>query len=59
VTRHDLPDKLYDTLKFMGGQGTIIEICMGSNRTKEEEKDESGRIQQERCLGNSLKYKCN
>ncbi|MGO1653084.1 hypothetical protein [Senegalia sp. (in: firmicutes)] len=27
MTRHDLPDELYETLEFMGGQGTIIEIC--------------------------------
>ncbi len=42
MTRHDLPDKLYDTLKFMGGQGTIIEICKMFWSRHEEELKRSG-----------------
>lgn len=27
MTRQDLPEKLYNILKSMGGKGTILEIC--------------------------------
>lgn len=27
LTRHDLPDVLEETLKSLGGQGTIVEVC--------------------------------
>lgn len=42
MTRHDLPEKLYKTLKLMGRKGTIIEICKVFWDEYEEKLRESG-----------------
>ena len=44
IDRNDLPELLFKTLKAIGGEGTIIEVCKHFLDTYEQDLRDSGNL---------------
>ena len=44
IDRNDLPELLFKTLKAIGGEGTIIEVCKNFWNTYEQDLRDSGNL---------------